>query len=231
VRTVKSTDKSGRKWAIRSIRCGGDRGLSGKLGHEGWQWLFIICGITSLPVGVIGYFFNPDFPENTRAFYLSSPDRQLAKQRLLAQNYKPLGASSWDRMKNFRIIKQWQFWLPPFGYFCVQSSFPTAQPAFALYLKSTGHSVYQINVWPTEQSALVVVVQIVTRMLSDSPLLNGMRWQAITFMQAGSLFRAVIIAVWTVPKCLLFVAYLLHVLHVCWCTGDILLVISRGDSA
>jgi hypothetical protein len=44
-------------------------------------------------------------------------------------------------------------------------------------------------------------------MLSDSPLLNGVRWQAITFMQAGSLFGAVIIAVWTVPKGLLFVAY------------------------
>ena len=87
------------------LQAGAYKGLSGKLGHEGWQWLFIICGIISLPIGVIGYFFNPDFPENTRAFYLSSPDRQLAK-RLLAQNYKPLGASSWDRMKNFRIIKQ-----------------------------------------------------------------------------------------------------------------------------
>ena len=40
-------------------------------------------------------------------------------------------------------------------------------------------------------------------MLSDSPLLNGVRWQAITFMQAGSLFGAVIIAVWTIPKGLL----------------------------
>jgi ACS family pantothenate transporter-like MFS transporter len=121
------------------LQAGAYKGLSGKLGHEGWQWLFIICGITSLPVGVIGYFFNPDFPENTRAFYLSLSDRRLAKQRLLAHNYKPLGASPWDRTKIFRIIKQWQFWLLPFGYFCVQSSFPTAQPAFALYLKSTGH--------------------------------------------------------------------------------------------
>jgi ACS family pantothenate transporter-like MFS transporter len=75
------------------LQAGAYKGLSGKLGHEGWQWLFIICGIISLPIGVIGYFFNPNFPENTRAFYLSSSDRQLAKQRLFAQNYKPLGAS------------------------------------------------------------------------------------------------------------------------------------------
>lgn len=38
--------------------------LDGVMGHEGWQWLFIICGIISLPVGVLGFFFNPDFPEN-----------------------------------------------------------------------------------------------------------------------------------------------------------------------
>jgi ACS family pantothenate transporter-like MFS transporter len=74
-------------------------------------------------------------------------------------------------------------------------------------LKSTGHSVYEISVWPTGQSALEVVVQIATGMLSDSPLLNEVRWQALTFMQAGSLFGAVIIAVWTVPKGFLFVAY------------------------
>ncbi len=30
--------------------------LNGVMGHEGWQWLYIICGFISLPVGNIGYF-------------------------------------------------------------------------------------------------------------------------------------------------------------------------------
>ena len=94
-----------------------------------------------------------------------------------------------------------------FGYFCGQSSFPAAQPALALYLKSTGYSVYQVNVWPARQSAPAVVIQISAGVLPDSPLLNGMRWQARAFIQAGSFFGAVIAAVWTVPKGLLYVVY------------------------
>lgn len=153
------------------------KNLDGAMGREGWQWLFIICGIISLPVGVVGYFFNPDFPENTHAFYITKSEAEFARQRLLKDGYKPLGQSAWDRTKIFRIMKRWQFWVLPFGYFLVQSSYPNAQPAFALYLKDTNRTVYEINVWPTGQSAIGVVVQIAAGMLTDSPLLKGRRWQ------------------------------------------------------
>jgi ACS family pantothenate transporter-like MFS transporter len=84
--------------------------LDGVLGHEGWQWLFIICGIISLPVGVLGYFFNPDFPETTRAFYISKEEAVFARQRLIDDGYKPLGHAAWDKTKIFRIVLSWQFW-------------------------------------------------------------------------------------------------------------------------
>jgi len=67
--------------------------------------------------------------------------------------------------------------------------------------------VYQINVWPTGQAAIGVVVQIAAGMLSDSPLLGGRRWQAITVMQAGTFFAVVVLAVWNVPQGLLYVAF------------------------
>ena len=187
--------------------------LNGVMGREGWQWLYIICGIISLPVGVIGYFFNPDFPENSRAFYLSPAETELARRRLLRDGYKPLGTSAWDKTKIFRIMKQWQFWVLPLGYFFIQSSYPTAQPAFALYLKATGRSVYEINVWPTGQAAIGVVVQIAAGMLSDSPLLNGRRWQAITVMQAGTFIGAIIIIAWNVPEGARFFAY--YITYMC----------------
>lgn len=82
------------------------KNLNGVLGHEGWQWLYIICGIISLPVGIIGYFFNPDFPENSREFYLTTEEISLARERLLRNGYKPLGASASDKTKIFRIMKQ-----------------------------------------------------------------------------------------------------------------------------
>jgi hypothetical protein len=96
----------------------------------------------------------------------------------------------------------------PIGYFFVQASFPAQQPAFALWLKSEGFSVTQINVLPTGQSGIGVFVQIAAGMLSDSPLLRGKRWQAIV-MQAGTFFGAVVLAIWNVPRKLKYAAFYL----------------------
>ncbi|EFX05028.1 major facilitator superfamily transporter [Grosmannia clavigera kw1407] len=173
--------------------------LDGVLGHQGWQWLFIICGIISLPVAIIGYFFNPDFPETTRAFYISPDEAAFARQRLIDDGYKPLGASAWTKTKIFDIILSWQFWVLSAGYFFVQSGYPSQQPFYSLWLKSTGHTTYQVNVWPTGQHAIGWVTQIVAGILSDSPLLNGRRWQPLVALQGISVFASIVLAVWDVP--------------------------------
>jgi len=105
-------------------------------------------------------------------------------------------------------MKQWQFWVLPVGYFIVQGALPAYQPIFALWLKSTHHSVYQINVWPTGQAAVGIVVQLVAAGVSDS-VLRGRRWEAITVMEIPTLFSMIVLAVWTVPQSLKFVAYYL----------------------
>lgn len=191
------------------LQAGAYKGLNGKLGHAGWQWLFIVCGVISLPIALLGYFFYPDFPETTRAFYITEKEAQWARERLVREGLKPLGASAWDRTKLLRLMGQWQFWLLPFGYFLVQGSFPVYQPVYALWLKSTHHSIYEVNVWPTGQVAVGVVVQVLAGMLSDSPLLRGRRWQALIVMASGTLFSTIILAVWDVPDGLKYVAYYL----------------------
>lgn len=189
------------------LQAGAYKGLDGKLGHAGWQWLYIVCGVISLPIGIAGYFLIPDFPETTRAFYITPKEAQFARDRLAKEGMKPLGASQWDRKKIFRIMAQWQFWVLPIGYFIIQGALPAYQPVFALWLKSTHRSVYQINVLPTAESAVGVVVQILAGQISDSPLLKGRRWQAILFMQAGTFFSVVVLAVWNVSDNLKFAAY------------------------
>lgn len=44
--------------------------LGGKGGLAGWQWLFIIDGVISLPIAIAGFFVLPDVPEICRAPYL-----------------------------------------------------------------------------------------------------------------------------------------------------------------
>jgi hypothetical protein len=153
------------------------------------------------------YFFIPDFPETTRAFYITAEEAEQQCKRLIAEGQKPLGHNPWTRTKFFSIAKQWQFWVLPLGYFFIQGSFANDQPVFALWLKSNGHSIYERNVWPTGQVAVGVVVQLLAGMLCDSPLLKGRRWPAIVVMQGVSLFGLVVLAIWDVPDSLKYVAY------------------------
>ena len=166
-----------------------------------------MCGVISLPIAFVGYFFIPDFPETTRAFYITEEEADKQRKRLIAEGQKPLGHNPWNRAKFVGIMKQWQFWVLPLGYFFVQGSFPSQQPNFALWLKSNGHTVYQRNVWPTGQVAIGVVVQLSAGMISDSPLLQGRRWPAIIVMQAGTFIGMTILAAWNVPERVQYFAY------------------------
>jgi hypothetical protein len=171
------------------------------------KWLFIVCGIISLPIAFLGYFFIPDFPETTKAFYITAEEADKQRKRLVAEGQRPLGHNPWNRKKILRIAKQWQFWVLPLGYFFVQASFTSQQPVFALWLKANGHTVYQRNVWPTGQVAVGVVVQLAAGMISDSPLLKGRRWPVIIVMQAGTLIGVSILAAWKVSDRVKYFAY------------------------
>jgi ACS family pantothenate transporter-like MFS transporter len=56
--------------------------LNGVHGMAGWRWLYIICGVMTLPVGVITAIFFPDTPHKTRAFFLSKEERELGIERI-----------------------------------------------------------------------------------------------------------------------------------------------------
>lgn len=48
--------------------------LSGVAGMPGWRWLFIIDGIFSIPVALLGFIIFPGVPDSPRPFFLSEGD-------------------------------------------------------------------------------------------------------------------------------------------------------------
>lgn len=62
------------------IAAGIFHGLGDVAGLSGWQWLFILQGVVTFVIAVIGFFLLPDFPHNT--WWLSQEERDLATNRM-----------------------------------------------------------------------------------------------------------------------------------------------------
>jgi MFS transporter, ACS family, pantothenate transporter len=63
--------------------------LNGAHGLPGWRWLFIMCGVISVPGALWGFAAVPDSPWNSRAFYLTEKQRELARDRMVGLGRKP----------------------------------------------------------------------------------------------------------------------------------------------
>jgi MFS family permease len=83
-------------------------GLDGSMGIAGWQWLFILQGVVTFVVAIVGFFLLPDFPLTTK--WLSPEERQLAHSRMEADTVANQGeTSSWNGFK--QAVKDLLVWL------------------------------------------------------------------------------------------------------------------------
>lgn len=83
--------------------------LSGVGGMPGWKWLFIIDGIFTIPVAIIGFLVFPGIPDSPRPFFLSEDDITLAKDRARRANIRRPGRMTLDVFK--RTLKRWHIWV------------------------------------------------------------------------------------------------------------------------
>lgn len=75
------------------------KGLDGTRGLAGWRWLFIMCGVISVPGAFYGFFAVPDSPYSTKARWLSREQVELAKSRMIKENRKPFQGVTFDVLK------------------------------------------------------------------------------------------------------------------------------------
>jgi len=112
-------------------------GLNGTLGHAGWQWLFIMDGLISLPIALLGFFLIPDLPENTRAFYLTAEDATLARQRMDDVGRAPRGRLGWGVLR--RVFGRWHVWgLTVLYVVFINTGSSSSVNPLALWLKDGG---------------------------------------------------------------------------------------------
>ncbi|KAH6682136.1 major facilitator superfamily domain-containing protein [Plectosphaerella plurivora] len=136
--------------------------MDGYAGLQGWQWVFLIDGIITLPTAVFGYFYFPDIPEITDAPYLSKEERQLALDRLPPKGVDSHNIQPWSLIK--RVLGK-----PIFYVCCVFSALSSAMQAYIvqglmlLYLKAhqvdTGFTQSQVNTYPIPTHAIGIVAE------------------------------------------------------------------------
>lgn len=205
--------------------------LSGRNGFAGWQWLFLVDGIISLPIAVAGFFFIPDVPETSRAWYLTDQERIFAVKRMTLEGRKP--RAPYTKAKVKKILTSWHIYMLTALYVLFNNGAAGAAPVFAQYLKASKHPKYtiaQINNYPTTTYAVQIVTTLSYAWASDS-ILNGDRLPPIIFGAIINIICYTSLAIWRIPEgwrwfCYIFSGggYGLSGLCMAWaheiCSGD-----------
>jgi MFS family permease len=131
--------------------------LDGRAGFKGWQWLFIVDGVISLPIAVLGFFALPDLPEISKPFYLTKEEVAFAQKRMELegrQKRKP-----YTRAKIWKIFTSWHIWalVPLYVFFNNGSS--GGQPVFQQFLKASKDPKYTVSEINTVSYAMMLYHQ------------------------------------------------------------------------
>ncbi|GKZ29868.1 hypothetical protein AbraIFM66950_006829 [Aspergillus brasiliensis] len=160
--------------------------LGGRGGLKGWQWLFMIDGIISIPVALSGFFILPDVPEISSPFYLSEQEVKLAQKRMQFEGRK--NREPYTKAKLKKIFTSWRIYLLTVVYITFNNGAAGAQPVFQQYLKDSTnpkYSVDQINAYPTTTNAVQVATTLIYAWASDT-ILKGRRWPCILIGADGN---------------------------------------------
>ncbi|GLA89020.1 hypothetical protein AtubIFM56815_003489 [Aspergillus tubingensis] len=158
--------------------------LGGRGGLKGWQWLFLIDGIISIPVAISGFFILPDVPEISSPFYLSEQEVKLAQKRMQFEGRKDREPYTKSKLK--KIFSSWHIYLLTIVYITFNNGAAGSQPVFQQYLKDSTNPVYsvgQINAYPTTTNAVQVVTTLIYASVWNIP--TGWKWTCYILSGAG----------------------------------------------
>ncbi|KAG6013920.1 hypothetical protein E4U43_007043 [Claviceps pusilla] len=188
------------------IQAGASARLDGIHGLAGWRWMYIICGIITIPIGILGYILLPGTPNKPNRLFLSEHDLRVRKARL-----EGAGHTTCSEKISFRALKellqQSQFWmLLMLDIFYWNACLNAFTGGYLLWLKSLGHySRADINALGSIMPAVGIFYTLFICFASD--LLIGPAW-AITVAHTWNISGLIIQVIWDVPEALLWFAFI-----------------------
>jgi MFS family permease len=187
------------------IQSAASSSLDGVHGLAGWRWMYIICAIITIPVGILGLFVLPGTPDQPNRWILKDSDVQLSKERLQRAGHKTEGKVT---LQSFvRIAKSPRVWaLLLLDIFFWNGSVNTSTGGYLLWLKSLKrYTPARINQLGAISPALGIIYTLVVCFGSD--LLLGPAW-AITVAHIWNIIGLIILTLWEVPESALWFAFM-----------------------
>ncbi|KXJ89538.1 major facilitator superfamily domain-containing protein [Microdochium bolleyi] len=142
--------------------------LDGAHGLAGWRWLFVVEGVATAGVSIIAAFVLLDFPATTSKF--SPRERELAMQRLLADNVQNDSAEGGDKPSHLAALKMailnWRVWLFVVGYMAIVGS-STLSYFYPTLVNGLGYTAHVAQYMTVPIYAAAFVVTLVTGVTMD----------------------------------------------------------------
>ncbi|KAI5906516.1 transporter SEO1 [Candida parapsilosis] len=186
------------------------RNLNGVNGYEAWQWIFIIDGIISFAVGLIGIYMIPGTPEDCYSIFLTDDEIRIARRRMRKdqKDAKPRENAfyhffSWETWR--KVLTSWHIYiLGLWNIFCWNNSSGTSG-AYPLWLqsltkddgKTPRFNKGQLQDYTALTPALGIIWLILTSTMAD---LFNTRYGAIIFSQVFNVLGNLLLAIWDIPE-------------------------------
>ncbi|KAB8261449.1 major facilitator superfamily domain-containing protein [Aspergillus pseudonomiae] len=179
------------------IQSGASARLDGVHGLAGWRWMYIICAIITIPVGIIGFFILPGTPDKPNRIVLRPKDVDIAKARLARVGHGFHPGFQWRSVIN--VARNWKFWAMLWlDIFFWNACLNTSTGGYLLWLKSLNRfSTARLNELAAISPALGIFYTLFICFASD--LVLGPAW-AITVSHIWNIIGLVILIVWNVPE-------------------------------
>ncbi|KAF9560253.1 MFS general substrate transporter [Agrocybe pediades] len=144
--------------------------MKGLGGLNGWQWIFVMEGLITILLGVLVWFFIPDFPD--KSTFLNEEERKMILDRVEADR----GDSVPDKMTTQKLIKHLKdplVWA--FAYMFMASTVPAYAIGFfiTIILAGMGYSTTDALLLTAPPGIVALISVYVFAWLSDRTKLRA----------------------------------------------------------
>ncbi|KDR68722.1 hypothetical protein GALMADRAFT_231048 [Galerina marginata CBS 339.88] len=149
--------------------------LKGKAGLNGWQWIFLLEGLLTIVLGVLTWFFIPDFPDKSR--FITEEQRKMVLDRVQADRGDSVpDKMTWDKL--FTHLKDPLLWA--FAAMFLASTMPAYAIGFfiTIILRGMGYSETLALILTAPPSAFAAVSCFFFAWLADRTRMRAI-WMVV----------------------------------------------------